>query len=65
MFVPARSKVRAAQAFGTVMDMTERSACGAEWLERALNGERGKPGRDVRHHVQHDGRTTDGSAGPA
>lgn len=37
---------------------------GAEWLERALDGEFAEPGRDVRHYVHHDGRTTDGSADP-
>jgi hypothetical protein len=38
---------------------------GAEWLERALNGELREPGRDVRHYVHNDGRTTDGTADPA
>lgn len=38
---------------------------GAEWLERALDGEFGAPGRDVRHYVHRDGRTTDHSADPA
>ncbi|TQF04964.1 alpha/beta hydrolase [Kitasatospora acidiphila] len=38
---------------------------GAEWLERALDGEFGTPGRDVRHYVHRDGRTTDHSADPA
>ena len=37
---------------------------GAEWVERALNGEFREPGRDVRHYVHSDGRTTDGSADP-
>ncbi|SEK55724.1 alpha/beta hydrolase [Streptacidiphilus jiangxiensis] len=37
---------------------------GAEWLERALNGELREPGRDVRHYVHSDGRTTDGTANP-
>ena len=37
---------------------------GAEWLERALNGEFREPGRDVRHYVHSDGRTTDGTANP-
>ena len=37
---------------------------GAEWLERALNGELAEPGRDVRHYVHRDGRTTDGTAEP-
>jgi cephalosporin-C deacetylase-like acetyl esterase len=37
---------------------------GAEWLERALNGEFAEPGRDVRHYVHRDGRTTDGTANP-
>jgi pimeloyl-ACP methyl ester carboxylesterase len=37
---------------------------GAEWLERALNGEFREPGRDVRHYVHRDGRTTDGTAIP-
>ncbi|GGO53814.1 MULTISPECIES: alpha/beta hydrolase family protein [Streptomyces] len=38
---------------------------GAEWLERALSGELGTPGRDVRHYVHNDGRTTDGTANPS
>ncbi|MFE4024418.1 alpha/beta hydrolase [Streptomyces sp. NPDC059101] len=38
---------------------------GAEWLERALDGELAEPGRDVRHYVHRDGRTTDGTAHPA
>ncbi|WP_406204620.1 alpha/beta hydrolase [Kitasatospora sp. NBC_01560] len=38
---------------------------GAEWLERALDGELREPGRDVRHYVHADGRTTDGTAAPA
>lgn len=37
---------------------------GAEWVERALNGEFAEPGRDVRHYVHRDGRTTDGTANP-
>lgn len=37
---------------------------GAEWLERALNGAFAEPGRDVRHYVHRDGRTTDGTANP-
>ncbi|MGW7447482.1 alpha/beta hydrolase [Kitasatospora sp. NPDC054795] len=37
---------------------------GAEWLQRALAGEFADPGRDVRHYVHRDGRTTDGSADP-
>ncbi|MEU9042824.1 MULTISPECIES: alpha/beta hydrolase [unclassified Kitasatospora] len=37
---------------------------GAEWVERALNGEFAEPGRDVRHYVHDDGRTTDGTADP-
>ncbi|MFJ7278684.1 alpha/beta hydrolase [Kitasatospora sp. NPDC098663] len=37
---------------------------GAEWVERALNGEFAEPGRDVRHYVHSDGRTTDGTADP-
>ncbi|MGW5110235.1 alpha/beta hydrolase [Nocardia sp. NPDC004123] len=37
---------------------------GAEWLERALTGEFTTPGRDVRHYVHRDGRTTDGTADP-
>ncbi|MFB8282303.1 alpha/beta hydrolase [Nocardia colli] len=37
---------------------------GAEWLERALSGEFATPGRDVRHYVHRDGRTTDGTADP-
>lgn len=37
---------------------------GAEWLERALNGEFREPGRDVRHYVHQDGGTTDGTAEP-
>ncbi|MEV7937657.1 alpha/beta hydrolase [Kitasatospora sp. NPDC088264] len=37
---------------------------GAEWVERALNGELAEPGRDVRHYVHSDGRTTDGTANP-
>ncbi|KOU33967.1 alpha/beta hydrolase [Streptomyces sp. WM6378] len=37
---------------------------GAEWIERALNGEFAEPGRDVRHYVHRDGHTTDGSADP-
>ncbi|MFF3002917.1 alpha/beta hydrolase [Kitasatospora sp. NPDC057940] len=37
---------------------------GAEWIERALNGEFAEAGRDVRHYVHHDGRTTDGTADP-
>ena len=37
---------------------------GAEWLERALNGEFREPSRDVRHYVHNDGRTTDGTANP-
>ncbi|MFJ4920913.1 alpha/beta hydrolase [Streptomyces sp. NPDC088725] len=38
---------------------------GAEWVERALAGELAEPGRDVRHYVHSDGRTTDGTANPA
>lgn len=38
---------------------------GAEWLQRALDGELAEPGRDVRHYVHRDGRTTDGTAHPA
>jgi cephalosporin-C deacetylase-like acetyl esterase len=38
---------------------------GAEWLERALDGGFREPGRDVRHYVHSDGRTTDGTADPA
>ena len=38
---------------------------GAEWVERALNGEFREPGRDRRHYVHHDGRTTDGTANPS
>ncbi|AUY49393.1 alpha/beta hydrolase [Streptomyces sp. CB01881] len=38
---------------------------GAEWLERALDGELREPGRDVRHYVRDDGRTIDGTAAPA
>jgi len=37
---------------------------GAEWIERALNGEFREPGRDVRHYVHSDGRTTHGTANP-
>ncbi|RDI63354.1 alpha/beta hydrolase [Nocardia pseudobrasiliensis] len=37
---------------------------GAEWLERALSGELAEPGRDVRHYIHRDGRTTDGTADP-
>jgi pimeloyl-ACP methyl ester carboxylesterase len=37
---------------------------GADWLERALNGEFREPGRDVRHYVHRDGRTTDHTANP-
>ncbi|MEY9930004.1 cephalosporin-C deacetylase-like acetyl esterase [Catenulispora sp. GP43] len=37
---------------------------GAEWLERALNGEFREPGRDVRHYVHSDGGVTDGTAYP-
>ncbi|QIS08848.1 alpha/beta hydrolase [Nocardia arthritidis] len=37
---------------------------GAEWLERALDGEFAEPNRDVRHYVHRDGRTTDGTADP-
>ncbi|MEW2294739.1 alpha/beta hydrolase [Streptomyces sp. NPDC006743] len=37
---------------------------GAEWLQRALDGELAEPGRDVRHYVHRDGRTTDGTARP-
>ena len=37
---------------------------GAEWVERALNGEFRESGRDRRHYVHHDGRTTDGTANP-
>ncbi len=37
---------------------------GAEWLERALSGDFAQPGRDVRHYVHRDGRTTDGTADP-
>ena len=37
---------------------------GAEWIKRALNGEFREPGRDVRHYVHCDGRTTDGTASP-
>ncbi|MFD9893873.1 alpha/beta hydrolase [Amycolatopsis sp. NPDC059027] len=36
----------------------------AEWLHRALDGELAEPGRDVRHYVHRDGRTTDGTARP-
>ncbi|GAA3117464.1 hypothetical protein GCM10010521_01470 [Streptomyces rameus] len=35
---------------------------GAEWVERALNGERAEPGRDVRHYVHRDGPTTGATA---
>ncbi|SOB88994.1 alpha/beta hydrolase [Streptomyces sp. 1331.2] len=38
---------------------------GAEWIERALSGAFCEPGRDVRHYVHRDGRTTDGTADPA
>lgn len=38
---------------------------GAEWIERALNGELAEPGRDVRHYVHRDGGTSDGTAEPA
>ncbi|GAA0340821.1 alpha/beta hydrolase [Streptomyces blastmyceticus] len=38
---------------------------GAEWLERALNGEFAEAGRDVRCYVRRDGSTVDGSADPA
>ncbi|WP_327068448.1 alpha/beta hydrolase [Kitasatospora sp. NBC_01250] len=38
---------------------------GAEWVERALNGEFRAPGRDVRHYVRRDGSTVDGTANPA
>ncbi|MEU7143473.1 alpha/beta hydrolase [Nocardia sp. NPDC046473] len=37
---------------------------GAEWLERALAGDFHTPGRDARHYVHRDGRTTTGSATP-
>ncbi|MDI6411773.1 hypothetical protein QLX52_23495 [Streptomyces albus] len=37
----------------------------AERLRRALDGEPADPGREVRHHVHRDGRTTDGTARPA
>ena len=37
---------------------------GAEWVVRALNGEFREPGRDVRHYVHSDGRTTDHTANP-
>ncbi len=37
---------------------------GAEWIERALNGELREPGRDVRHYVRRDGSTADGTADP-
>src|SRR5580704_5841433 len=37
---------------------------GAEWVERALNGEFAEAGCDVRHYVHRDGRTTDGTANP-
>ncbi|MFH8984128.1 alpha/beta hydrolase [Streptomyces varsoviensis] len=37
---------------------------GAEWVERALNGELREPGRDVRHYVRRDGTTADGTADP-
>jgi hypothetical protein len=37
---------------------------GAEWLERALDGEFAEPGRDVRHYVHRDGGVTDGTAHP-
>ncbi|MFF8909496.1 alpha/beta hydrolase [Streptomyces olivaceoviridis] len=37
---------------------------GAEWVERALAGELSAAGRDVRHYVHADGRTTDGTAEP-
>jgi dienelactone hydrolase len=37
---------------------------GAEWLERALDGEFREPGRDVRRYVRRDGGTTDGTAHP-
>ena len=33
----------------------------AEWLQRALHGELAEPGRDVRHCVHGNGRTTDGT----
>lgn len=36
----------------------------AEWLERALHGEFAESGRDIRHYVHRDGRTTDGTARP-
>ncbi|OHX21137.1 dipeptidyl aminopeptidase [Chromobacterium sphagni] len=40
---------------------------GAEWLERALNGDPAlnQPGRDVRHYLQRDGKIVDGSANPS
>ncbi|MFJ3671091.1 alpha/beta hydrolase [Streptomyces sp. NPDC090106] len=37
---------------------------GAEWLERALDGDLCEPGRDARHYVHRDGDTTDGTANP-
>ncbi|MFE3184175.1 alpha/beta hydrolase [Streptomyces violascens] len=37
---------------------------GAEWIERALNGEFAEPSRDVRHYVHRDGHTTNGTANP-
>ncbi|MDX3071117.1 alpha/beta hydrolase [Streptomyces sp. MI02-7b] len=37
---------------------------GAEWIERALAGELGTPGRDERYYVHSDGRTTKGCANP-
>ncbi|MEU7631345.1 alpha/beta hydrolase [Nocardia sp. NPDC049220] len=38
---------------------------GSEWLEQTLVGRWREPGRDERHYVHDDGRTTDGTAQPA
>lgn len=37
---------------------------GAEWLQRALNGEFADPGRDIRHYVRRDGGVTVGTNRP-
>lgn len=40
-------------------------AFSAEWIVQALDGRFDEPGRDERHFVHRDGRTTDGSADPS
>lgn len=38
---------------------------GADWLDRALNGEFREAGRDVQYYVKRNGETVDGDARPS